>query len=198
MRMNNLEREVRITITMMLLLFLLPLNTDLNTRMSTYVEQFMISDDSGPVFDLTALPDFVTLVPGSEPVILTLELIVRVSDPDDVDTVIGSYSNRSQNWVNITLEPDDSTNSTELYSAQALNYTVPGGYSVTIWHIRYYANDSLGNWNVSQLKTLSVSRQPGPPWYGNVPVGLLVVATIMIPLVISIFLIRRRRRILVD
>ncbi len=177
---------MKIITTLMLLLLLFTLNTEQSQRKSTYVEQFTISDDSGPVFDLTYLPDFVDFIPGPDPIDYRLTLRVGVNDPDNVDTVIGSYSNSSENWVNITLDYDDSTNSTDDYSAQALNYTVPGGFSLTVWHIRYYANDSLGNWNVSQLKTMSVSRQQIPPLYGNVFVALLIVATIMIPIAIVI------------
>lgn len=173
---------------MILLLLLLTPNTEHSKIKSTYAEPFTISDNSGPDFDLTLLPDFVDLIPGSTPIIFSLELRVGVSDPDNVDTVIGSYSNSSENWVNITLNYDESTTNPSDYAAQALNYTIPGGTSLTIWNLKFSANDSLGNWNVSQIKTMSVSRQNigTTPTNGNVVVGLLIGAIVMIPIAIII------------
>lgn len=192
LRLINLGGKANIIIPLMLLLLLLTLNTEQSKGKPTYVEPFIVSDNSGPDFDLSLLPDFVDLIPSSEPVIFSLELRVGVSDPDHVDTVIGSYSNNSENWVNITLNYDESTSYPDDYAAQALNYTVPGGYSVTIWNMRFFANDSLGNWNVSQLKTVSVAR----PHFGtgtetthtngNMVLGPLIGAIIMIPIVIAI------------
>ncbi len=191
MRMINLGGKLKIIITMMLLLLLLTLNSEQVKSKSIYVEPFTVSDDSGPVFDLTRLPDFVDLIPGSEPVIFSLELRVGVSDPDHVDTVIGSYSNNSENWVNITLNYDESTSYPDDYAAHALNCTIPGGYSVTSWNMRFFANDSLGNWNVSQLKTVSVARPhfgtgtETTPTNGNMVVGPLIGAIIVIPIVLA-------------
>jgi len=183
----NLGVKLKIIITMMLLLLLLTPYTGHSKIKFTYVEPFIICDTSGPDFDLSLLPDFVDLIPGSEPVIFYLELRVGVSDPDNVDTVIGSYSNSSEDWVNITLNYDESTGTPNDYAAQALNYTIPGGTSLTIWNIIFFANDSLGNWNVSQIKTMSVSRQSGTiPTNGNVAVNPLIGAIIMIPIVVII------------
>ena len=190
MRLRNLRGKEKIITTLMLILLLFTLITQQSNSKSTNVERFIISDDSGPIFDLTRLPDFVDLIPGSEPVIFSLDLRVGVSDPDHVDTVIGSYNNNSDDWVNISLNYDESTSDPDDYAAHALNYTIPGGTSHTIWNIRFFANDSLGNWNVSRLKTMSVSRQSfgngiTPP-VENLVAGLLIGATIIITFVIVI------------
>lgn len=189
MKLIILSVKLKIIITMILLLLLLTSNTEHSKIKSTYAEPYTICDTSGPDFDLSLLPDFVDLIPGSEPVIFSLELRVGVSDPDNVDTVIGSYSNSSENWVNVTLNYDESSSNPNDYAAQSLNYTIPGGTtSLTIWNIKYFANDSLGNWNVSQITTMSVSRQHfgTTPTNGNAVVGLLIGAIIMIPIVIVI------------
>ncbi len=194
MRLRNLRGKEKIITTLMLILLLFTLITQQSNSKSTNVERFIISDDSGPVFDLTRLPDFVDLIPGSEPVIFSFELRVGVSDPDNVDTVIGSYSNNSENWVNITLNYDESTSYPDDYAAHALNYTILGGYSVTIWNMRFFANDSLGNWNVSQIKTVSVARShfgtgtgtETTPTSGNLAVLPLIGVLIMIPIVLAI------------
>ncbi len=121
---------------------------------------FQVCQTSGPSFDLTLMPGFVDLVPGSEPVTLILELRVEVTDPDGVSVVIGSYKNESSSeWTNVTMLEDLSTGIPDDYVAEPLNYTMVGTNWLVIWYVIFHANDSLGNWNTSDLHKMSVCRQ---------------------------------------
>ena len=121
---------------------------------------FQVCQTSGPSFDLTSMPGFVDLVPGSEPVTLTLELRVEVTDPDGVSVVIGSYKNESSSeWTNVTMLEDLSPGNPDDYVAEPLNYTMVGTNWLVIWDVIFYANDSLGNWNTSGLHKMSVCRR---------------------------------------
>ena len=130
---------------------------------------FCTSDSQGPSFNLSSMPGFMDLVPDTEPVNLTLRLTVGVTDPDGVDSVIGSYRNSSQiEWTNVTMSEDLSYNQSGIYIAEALNYTTPAGGFNIVWQYVFYANDSLGNWNQSAMGNMSVARQVGPSTFDNV------------------------------
>ncbi len=160
---------------------------------------FLPCDLEGPAFQF-AMPEFADLVPGTGVVNLSLNLAVSVSDPDGVDTVIGSYKNRSKStWRNVTLRNDPDAYYHDLYIGHAINYTldVHGG---VIWDIRFYANDSLGNWNASDitffsiwrsglpLNTTVISEQDGVDWLRP---SLMVMGVVVI-MVISYLAVRRR------
>jgi len=122
---------------------------------------FCLSDSQGPSFSLGWMPGFEDLVPNTEPVNLTLRLVVGVTDPDGVDSVIGSYKNSSQTeWTNVTMHEDPRYSQPDVYDAD-VNYTTPAGGFLYIWQYLFYANDSLGNWNKSDMRNVSVSRQIG-------------------------------------
>lgn len=119
---------------------------------------FRASDSQGPSFSLGWMPDSQDLIPGNEPVNLTLRLVVGVTDQDGVDSVIGSYKNISQTtWTNVTLHEDSSYSEPYVYSAN-VNYTSPAGRFLYIWQYFFYASDGLGNWNKSEMRNISVSR----------------------------------------
>lgn len=115
---------------------------------------------SGPSFDLTRMPGFVDLIPSTEPVTLTLELRVGVTDSDGVSMVIGSYKrNSSSTWTNVSMMLDTATSNADDYAAWPLDYTIYEPSFVVIWDIKFYANDSLGQWSISNLHQMSVCRQ---------------------------------------
>ncbi len=156
---------------------------------------FLPSDLEGPAFQF-AMPEFADLVPSTGVMNLSLNLAVRVSDPDGVDTVIGGYKNSSEStWRNVTLHHD----SDAYWLGHATNYTLDE-YGWVIWDIRFYANDSLGNWNASAITFFSVARsglpanttvineQDGVDWLRP---SLMVMGVVVI-MVISYLAVRRR------
>lgn len=151
-----------------------------------------VCQTSGPSFDLTSMPGFADLVPGSEPVTLTLELRVRVTDPDGVSVVIGSYKNESSSeWTNVTMLEDLSLGNPDDYVAKPLNYTMVGTNWVVIWDVIFYANDSLGNWNTSDLHKMSVCRQG----YSPIPsITVVALAAALIAIITSLLYMIRRHR----
>ena len=161
---------------------------------------FHVCQTSGPTFDLTLMPGFVDLIPGSEPVTLILELRVEVTDPDGVSVVIGSYKNESSSeWTNVTMLEDLSTGIPDDYVAEPLNYTMVGTNWLVIWDVIFYANDSLGNWNTSDLHKMSVCRQG----YSTTPnntiditaITVVALAAALIVIVTSLLYMIHRHRI---
>jgi hypothetical protein len=121
------------------------------------------TESEGPTFTFE-MPNFADLIPGTEPVNLSLNLAVTVTDPDGVDTVIGSYSNRSDPiWRNVTLHQDLISGTSGYYIGHACNFTLDDEHSGVIWDIKFYANDTLGHWNVSETTFLSFWRPNLPP-----------------------------------
>ncbi|MBS3795875.1 MAG: hypothetical protein KGY80_13305 [Candidatus Thorarchaeota archaeon] len=87
------------------------------------------------------------------PINVTLDLFVDVFDPDGIDAVIGSYRNSSGGqWSNITMTFTSHHEAplSDFYTADGPNFTLDPEHSLIVWDIKYYANDTLGNWNVSQ------------------------------------------------
>jgi hypothetical protein len=157
----------------------------------------LAQQSSGPSFDLTRMPGFADLIPGAEPVTLTLELRVGVTDPDGVSTVIGSYKNNSSNtWTNVSMNQDATASNQDVYVARPFNYTMSEPSFVVVWDIKFYANDTLDNWNMSKMIQFSVCRQ-GPANYTNVlaeflvPVAVTIIVVVLI-LPIIYLLIQRR------
>jgi hypothetical protein len=110
--------------------------------------------------------------------------------------VIGGYKNRSEStWRNVTLHHD----SDAYWLGHATNYTLDE-HGWVIWDIRFYANDSLGNWNASDITFFSVARSVLPPntsfingldgvdWLQP---GLMVLGVVVIS-IISYLAVRRR------
>ena len=161
---------------------------------------FQVCQTSGPLFDLTSMPGFVDLVPGSEPVTLILELRVEVTDPDGVSVVIGSYKNESSSeWTNVTMLEDLSSGNPDDYVAEPLNYTMVGTNWLVIWYVIFYANDSLGNWNTSDMHMMSVCRQGYSTTPNNtIDIAALTVvalaAALMVVITPLLYMIHRHRR----
>ena len=153
---------------------------------------FHVCQSSGPSFDLTLMPGFGDLVPGTEPVNLTLELRVGVTDPDGVSSVIGSYKNNSSSeWNNITMKQDTSTGDPDDFVAWPINYTMNEPSFVVIWDIKFYANDSLDNWNISNVHQISICRQGSTYTTTDFPIAPLIMAAglmgIIVPLLFAIY-----------
>ena len=151
-----------------LILLLFPFTTaiiifDANELESPRKTYHLLANSEGPTFTFM-MPNFADLIPGTEPVDVSLDLTVKVTDPDGVDTVIGSYSNRSESiWKNVTLHKDLISGISNSYKGHACDYTLNKEHYGVIWDIKFYANDTLGNWNVSETTFLSVFRPNLPP-----------------------------------
>jgi len=76
---------------------------------------------------------------------------VDVTDTSDVDTVILSYNNGAT-WFNITM-----TGAEPVYEGTIPAF--PGGTEV---QYRFYANDTVGNWKVSEIDYYYVTSDPTP------------------------------------
>ncbi len=131
-------------------------------------KEYLPSDDEGPEFkDLT--DHFRDLLPDSENSANTqLQLFAVIRDSDGIDTVIGSYKDiNGTTWTNVTLTLskvfDDGWRS---YAGDGENVTLTPEMRLKIWNVKYYANDSLGNWNVSDVVKSSyyllVWQEPPP------------------------------------
>jgi len=121
---------------------------------------FQLCQSSSPSFDLTLMPEFVDLIPNIEPVNLILELRVGVTDSDGVSIVIGSYKNNSSSeWTNVSMSHDAISSDPDDYVAWPHNYTMIEPSFLVIWDIKFYANDSLNNWNISSMHQMSICRQ---------------------------------------
>jgi hypothetical protein len=140
-----------------------------------------MADSNGPTFAVLLGNTSVTLPPGAYPRNYTLSLQVEVTDPDGVDTVIGSYRLGSETvWHNMTLSYTPTTDHPDLYSAFVMNYTLGPDHSSVMWYFRFYANDSLGNWSSSGVWFRSAGMEfvdtTGPefevPW-GNLSIDLI-------------------------
>ena len=163
-------------------------------QLSTY-STFHVCQSSGPSFDLTLMPGFGDLVPGTEPVNLTLELRVGVTDPDGVSAVIGSYKNNSSSeWNNITMSRDASTSDPDDFVAWPINYTMNEPSFVVIWDIKFYANDSLDNWNISSLHQISICRQGSTYTTTDFPIAPLIMAAGFVAIIVLILFVIYRRR----
>ncbi|MBN2228354.1 MAG: hypothetical protein JW779_02100 [Candidatus Thorarchaeota archaeon] len=151
---------------------------------------FHVCQSSGPSFDLTLMPEFVDLVPNSGPVNLTLELRVEVTDPDGVSFVVGSYKNSSSSkWNNITMKRDMSTGDPDDFVAWPLNYTMNEPSFVVIWDIKFFANDSLDNWNISNVHQISICRQGSTYTTTDFPIAPLIIAAGFLTIIVLILFV---------
>ncbi len=155
-----------------------------------------LADSSGPTLT-PMMPEFIDLVPGNGPVNVSLELRVNATDSDGVEVVIGSYSNRSEStWTNVTMILDPLYEDPNVYLG-IVNYTLDDEHRGVYWNIRFFASDTLGNWNVSEDTFQSVTR-------GNVPTTttaqppelelfeLVLVLPVVVVIIIAMVWIRRR------
>ena len=115
---------------------------------------------------------------------------VTVTDSDGVDLVIGSTRESSEHlWHNVTMTASES-DPNRYYGYYHVVLPSPG--SVT-FEVKYYAADSLGNWNVSDsvfhdLNNLGLSSPD------LVPVLLVTATTISVIAVVSIVIFIRFKK----
>jgi len=105
---------------------------------------FAFSSDNGPTF--SEYGDFYVDYLGDSG---GVDLRVTVTDEDGVDTVIGSLSNVTEAvWLNVTLV--ESSTLPGRYSG-SYGVDLPEAGHTYVYHVKYYANDTLGNWNTSNV-----------------------------------------------
>ena len=119
--------------------------------------EHVMSDSNGPQF-LDIGDMFADHIPSNDPVNGTLHLTATVRDSDGIDTVIASFRNSSEiSWSNLTMLFYSTVNEdTQIYSIDALEYTLDANHRNAQWDIKFYANDTLGNWNSSAQFIYSV------------------------------------------
>jgi hypothetical protein len=196
MEKNELAPKSAITIQLVITLLIANAGLTITSSHTFSNPALQVCQSSGPSFDLTFMPGFADLVPSNEPVTLSLELRVGVIDPDGVSTVIGSYKNNSSSeWNNVSMIQDTTTSAPDDYVAQPLNYTMNEPSFIVIWDIKFYANDSLNNWNMSSVCQLSVCRQGSTN--DDITIQVLVpiafTTAIVVLILPTIYLLIRRR-----
>jgi hypothetical protein len=117
------------------------------------IKKYIPSDDQGPEFrDIGN--SFHDLLPNeTNQANVQLRLSVSLRDFDGVDTVIGSFKDINGTvWSNVTLGLYGTQNDNWLYyTGRGENVTLGPEMRLKVWNVKYYANDSLGNWNVSEV-----------------------------------------------
>ncbi len=154
--------------------------------------QQSIADTNGPEFDVPFGNLSVDYPPESGPVNISLTLRVEVTDPDDVDTVIGSYRlDEETEWLNKTLSYTPREEYPNLYSTFVMNYTLgPGNWGV-VFYFKFYANDTLDNWNSSSVYFYSFSGGGMPSPIQSILLNPLFWMT-LVPVVLVIAIVVRR------
>jgi hypothetical protein len=111
---------------------------------------FSASDNQGPIF--RGIGDtYADALQDSDIEYFSLSFSIYVSDEDGIGIVIGSYKEQNRSyWNNITLglnhEFEDGWKN---YIGYGPNFTLTSEYRTRVWDVKYYACDSLGNWNAS-------------------------------------------------
>lgn len=124
----------------------------------TPISAYALSDSSGPIFDGVA-GYFADLVPTDQPVNWSMNAQVFVYDPDGVDSVIACHKNHTvTSWSNTTMRfTGQNQKGFDIYRTNLGNYTLDREHTSALWSVKYYANDSLGNWNVSGIANYSIA-----------------------------------------
>jgi len=100
----------------------------------------------------------------------SVTVFVKVTDDTEVDTVILSYNNGT-GWVNITMSYNDETGYWEA--------VIPKHPAGTTIEFKIFANDTLGNYVVSPVKTYEVRALPSQgPGISPVMVGIAIVVVV--------------------
>ena len=170
-------------------LFLIMAGVANNVRASNNISN---TDSDGPTI-IPEMPQYIDVVGSGEKDTYWLVLRANVTDPDGIETVIGSYCNRSEGkWYNITMQPDPDHESGDIYKIVARNYTLTNRNSGVIWDIKFYACDSLGHWSTNQTFQ-SVNRLWRSEPTGLEPVELTIgITTALLVLAVVIIVIARR------
>jgi len=144
-------KEVRFTIIWGIVTFLL-VSSSWNPN-SIDTNENILSNEQGPEF--ANLGNFYAdLLPNdTNEAHVRLNLFVTVRDSDGIDTVIGSYKDANGTiWSNVTLTLFDTLEDDWMYYVgHGENVTLKPEIRLKIWNVKYYANDTLGNWNVSAV-----------------------------------------------
>jgi hypothetical protein len=145
------------------------------------------SSEDGPTF--SDYGDFYVDFIGSSG---SVWLAVTVRDEDGVHTVIGSVSNIFElEWHNVTMV-ESSTIQNRYYGQN--NVSLPEGDHTYEFHVKYYASDTLGNWNASNVTHYYLTKSD--PW--RVPNTILTMLEILAGtsggVVVLIVVLRRRNR----
>ncbi|MHA1908714.1 MAG: hypothetical protein ACW98Y_15550 [Candidatus Thorarchaeota archaeon] len=157
---------------------------------------YLLSDDQGPEFkDLgNFYADFLTN--DTNEARIHLHLFVTVRDSDGIDTVIGSYKDINGTiWRNVTLTLYGTLNDDWMYYVgDGENVTLNLEKRIKIWNVKYYANDTLGNWNVSDVMRNSYYLMA---WQEPPPNPLFVIGSIIgiVGICAVALLVWRKRRI---
>lgn len=133
-----------------LIFLLLPSNLG-GITITTFSPTFTPSDDIGPSFG-DVDNSFADALQESDVTYLTLELYVMVYD-DGISSVIGRYKEQNEmDWINCTLDLSHVFETGwRSYVGNGTEFVLTTEYRTRIWDVKYYACDSMGNWNVTDV-----------------------------------------------
>jgi hypothetical protein len=121
-----------------------------------------------------------------------VNLRVTVNDINGVDVVLGSVRNISDSiWNNVTLE--ELIGIPNRYSGN-FSVVLPEVGMTYTFEVKYYANDSLGNWNVSESKYNYLTNIGLETYQNPLIENLPLIVSIVGITVILIILIRFRKK----
>ena len=146
------------------------------------ITPFTLSDEKGPEFrDVTDV--FIDAIPESDINHFTLELYVLVFDVDGISTVIGSYREQNETeWNNSTLTLNHVFETDwQSYIGNATDFTLSREYPTRVWEVRYYACDSMGNWNSTDIVQYSYNLLPPQ----NNPIGSIAVYGVLFLIIMA-------------
>ncbi len=156
---------------------------------------FTPSDSSGPEF-LDVTSQFYDSHQDMAPVSDHLFLHVTVYDEDGIDTVIGSYSEvESDTWNNITMQFAQGHGDGQLeYNTTGPSYTLDLSNRTKQYNVQYYANDTLGNWNASEIVLYSDNILVYPSSsFRQMEILTVISLSVIILMVIRTYIYRRKR-----
>ncbi len=144
---------------------------------------FTPSDDKGP--DFRGVGDtYADALQNSDVTHITLSFYVTVYDSDGISSVIGSYNEQNgTEWSNCTLDLYHVYESGwRSYVGNGTNFTLTAEYRIKIWDVKYYACDSMGNWNATDVVKYSYNLLPPPqgnpfesiPFYGTLFIIIVI------------------------
>ena len=128
---------------------------------SSNASAIMLLDDVFPAFRDVG-NHFADALYSPENISMQLVITVQVFDEDGVAAVIGSYKEDSAfAWNNLTLEHWYTTSDGwDHYIGYGPTFNLTVNNPTRVWNVKFHANDTAGNWNVSNQANYSYNMLP--------------------------------------
>ncbi len=118
---------------------------------------------------------------------------VYVYDPDGVDSVIACHKNHTvTSWSNTTMRfTGQNQKGFDIYRANLGNYTLDRDHASALWSVKYYANDSRGNWNVSGIANYSIAYFYSESSPLDIVLPVVILVTVVLVLIVAVITKRK-------